>query len=79
MLDVRVVVRQFSARHWSRVPFEYEEFEPGDHVVAMRHESGQTIFARESDPVGRYIIEIDEFRLYTRSVDSQQTRRAGGS
>lgn len=79
MSEVRVVVRQFSARQWSRVPYEYENFEPGDQVIAMRHESGHSIFARPSDPVTRYIIEIDDFRAFTAPTGSEKTLRAGGS
>jgi len=70
MADVRAVVEQFKARHWSRIPYEYEDFMLGERVIAMRHESGYTIFARESDPVSRYIIEIDQFRAQTSSVDA---------
>lgn len=79
MSDVRVVVENFSARHWSHVPYEYEDFAPGERVIAMRHESGYTIFARESDPVSRYVIEINEFRAFTASIDGNQTLRADGS
>jgi hypothetical protein len=79
MSDFRVVVRPFSARQWSRVPYEYEDFEPGDRVIALRHESGHSIFARESDPITRYIIEIDDFRVFTKSVDSEKMLRARGS
>ena len=70
MADIRVVARQFSARHWSRVPYEYEEFTPGEQIIAMRHESGYTIFARDRDPISRYIIEIGEFLALTAAVDS---------
>ena len=79
MADIRVVVEQFSARLWSHVPYEYEDFMPGDRVVALRHESGHSIFARESDPVKRYIIEIDDFRAFTVAIDAEKTERAGGS
>ena len=79
MPDVRVAVTQFLARQWSRVPYEYEDFKPGDRVIAMRHESGYSIFARDSDPVKRYILEIDEFRAFTKSLGSEKTLRAGGS
>ena len=68
MADIREVKEQFSARHWSRVPYEFEEFKPGDKVVPLRYESGYSIFARESDPVSRYIIEIDSFRACTASL-----------
>ena len=78
MADTRVVVEQFSARLWSHVPYEYEDFQPGDRVIALRHESGHSIFARESDPVKRYIMEIDEFRAFTVSTDAEKTTRAGG-
>ena len=78
MSDFRVVVEQFSARQWSRVPYEYEDFEPGDKLIALRHESGHSIFARESDPVARYIIEIDDFRAFTTSVGSEKMLRASG-
>ena len=76
MADVRIVVEPFSARHWSRLPYEYEDFIPGERVIAMRHESGFTIFARESDPVSRYIVEIDQFRAWTSSVGSGSTQSA---
>ena len=79
MSEVRVVVQQFSARQWSRVPYEYEDFEPGERVIALRHESGQSIFARQSDPISRYIIEIDDFRAFTAPADSGKVLRAGGS
>jgi len=79
MSEVRAVVTQFSARQWSRVPYEYENFEPGDRVVALRHESGQSIFARQSDPVTRYIIEIDQFRAFTSPINSEKVFRADGS
>jgi len=79
MSEVRVVVKEFSARQWSRVPYEYEAFEPGDRVIALRHESGQSIFARPSDPVTRYIIEIDQFRAFTTPVSPDKTLSAGGS
>jgi len=72
MVDSRTVVQQFSARHWSRVPYEYEEFKLGDTVIALRHESGHTIFARESDPVSRYIMEIGSFRART-AATAQKT------
>jgi len=65
-----MVVGKFSARHWSRVPYEYEEFNPGDKVIPLRYESGHSIFARDYDPVSRYIIEIDSFRAYTHSIRS---------
>ena len=80
MADVRVVVEQFSARHWSRQPYEYEDFMPGERVIAMRYESGYSIFARDSDPVSRYMIEIDQFRAPTSSLGPENTiMRAGGS
>ena len=79
MADVRVVLKPFSAREWSRVPYEYEDFTPGDQVIAMRHESGCSIFARPSDPVKRYIIEIDQFRALTSSAGSEKAMGAGGS
>jgi len=79
MPDVRVAVTQFLARQWSGGPYEYEDFKAGDRVIALRHESGYSIFARDSDPVKRYILEIDEFRAFTKSVDSEKTLRAGGS
>jgi len=70
MPDVRVVLIPFLAREWSRKPYEYSDFNVGDLVIAMRHESGYSIFARQSDPIKRYIIEIDEFRAHTSSVGS---------
>jgi len=75
MSDVRMVVGKFSARHWSRVPYEYEEFEPGDKVIALRYESGHSIFARDSDPVSRYIMPIDDFRAVTNSAFSENSSR----
>ena len=77
MSEARIVVKSFSARQWSRVPHEYETFEPGDTVIGLRHESGFSIFARPSDPVTRYLIEIDQFRAYTKSADSEKALGAG--
>jgi len=79
MPDIRIVVKQFSARQWPLVPYEYEDFELGDRVIALRHESGHSIFARQSDPIKRYIIEIDDFRAFTKSIDPEKTLHAGGS
>ena len=47
--------------------------------MAVRRESGYSIFARASDPVSRYIIEIDQFRVLTSSLGSENTMRTGGS
>jgi hypothetical protein len=79
MSDLRIVVGTFSARHWSRDPYEYEEFHPGDKVIPLRYESGHSIFARDFDPVSRYIMEIDSFRMYTHSVHAESARSGGAS
>ena len=65
--NIRVVLKEFSARRWSVVPHEYATFKPGDRVVALRHESGYSIFARDSDPKITYLIEISLFKQLTSS------------
>jgi hypothetical protein len=65
MLEKRVVVKQFSARHWSDSAQAHQVFEPGEQLIALRHESGYSIFVRASDPVRHYIIDIDDFRTHT--------------
>ena len=79
MPDIRTVVKNFSARQWPLVPYEYEDSELRDRVIALRHESGHSIFARQSDPIKRFIIEIDEFRAFTKSIDPEKALHAGGS
>ena len=76
MAEVRVAVTRFVARQWNSA--ELKQFEIGDRVMALRHESGYSIFARESDPVTRYLMTIDDFRGATKGSDSEKVR-AGGS
>lgn len=68
MAEVRTAVIPFVARQWNSA--EHEKFEIGDRVIALRHESGYSIFAREADPVRRYLLTINDFRAATKGLNS---------
>ena len=68
MAEVRTALTPFVARQWNSA--EHEKFEIGDRVIALRHESGYSIFAREADPVRRYLLTINDFRAATKGLNS---------
>jgi hypothetical protein len=70
MAEVRTAVTRFIARQWNSA--ELKQFEIGDRVIALRHESGHSIFAVESDPVRHYLMRIDDFRAATKCLDSEK-------
>jgi len=77
MAEVRIAFKRFLARQWNSA--ELKQFEIGDRVIALRHESGYSIFARESDPVTRYLMTINEFREATKGSDSEKVRTGGST